>query len=375
MIGGPHRDSRLDYVHDARYLASRGIAVLAYDVRGRGGSEGSLSDASFDHLAGDAVAAARFLRARPEIDSLRVGVWGTGEGGWIAPLVASRDSLIAFVILVSAPVVSPLDQLTFQRTGQLVAHGMKRPEAEAQSRLRRRIWEFWLAPPGTGTPSSDSLRLAFETARKQGWFASAVVSRDLPEVLIPDEGMGTVNHPARAWLVKDMPAFWSLRHDPVGALKGIRVPILAIYGEKDTEVPVLESIANFRAALGRAAKRRGVVRSFPGADHALQVRSGPGWFAKLAPAPGYRDTILTWIGRVERIKPVAKAASASSDSTAPSGSRASSPKPTPPAPPAVPKARPTAAADSSRRPAAPVESLPPRPPAARESIRGSDGGD
>jgi len=314
LVHGARHDSRLDYVQNARFFATHGIAVLTYDKRGTGGSVGVLGEANFDFLANDAIAAARYLRARPEVDSTRVGLWGIGQGGWIAPLAAAHDSAIAFVVIVSAPVVSPLDQLTYQRTEQLVAHGLKRHDAEAVARLRRRIWEFWLSPAGSGSPPSDSLRRAFERARKRPWFAEAVESRDLPETLIPDEGMGSVNHPARWWLAKDMPSFWSLRHDPIGILERVRVPILAIYGEKDHDVPVVESVVNFQAAVGRGYNRRAVALPFRGADHSLNVRSGPGLLAKIEPAPGYRDTVMAWLGRVAGAGPAAAVKSGSPSS-------------------------------------------------------------
>lgn len=51
----------------------------------------------------------------------RVGLIGWREGGWIAPLAAAREpGAIAYVVLVSAPVVSPLEQvgyLTEQHAG------------------------------------------------------------------------------------------------------------------------------------------------------------------------------------------------------------------------------------------------------------------
>ena len=36
-------------------------------------------------LAGDAVAAARFLAAQAGIDRSRVGLYGLSQGGWIIP--------------------------------------------------------------------------------------------------------------------------------------------------------------------------------------------------------------------------------------------------------------------------------------------------
>lgn len=300
LIHTARENSRLDYSQEARYFAAHGVAALAYDKRGTGGSAGDLGASDFAFLAQDAVAAARFLRARSDIDSTRVGYWGMGQGGWVAPLAAEHDTVAAFVVLVSAPVVTPLEQTMVQRTEELAAKGLDKGTAETIARLRRRIWDYWLSPLGSGTAVSDSLHDAFRTATKRPWFAGAVVSHDLPESLIVDEGMGSKEHPARWWFKDDMPTFWSLRHDPVGVLMRVRAPILAVYGDEDRVVPVVESVVNFQAALGRSYNRRGVVRTFRGADHAMLVRQGAGLLTKIELAPGYRDTVTAWLDRTIR---------------------------------------------------------------------------
>jgi pimeloyl-ACP methyl ester carboxylesterase len=298
LVHSARGNSRLDYLQEARFFAEHGVAALAYDKRGTGGSDGDLKEADFEFLAQDAVAAARYLRARAEVDSARVGYWGIGQGGWIAPLAAASDTAAAFVVLVSAPIVSPLEQTMYERTEELAAKGLDEGSAAALARLRRRVWEYWLKPEGSGTAASDSLHGAFNKAKRQPWFARAVVSHDLPESLVVDEAMGSNEHPARQWLVDDMPTFWSLRHDPIAVLKRVRAPILAIFGDKDRVVPVEESVANFRAALGAAYNRRGTTRLFRGADHAMMSRRGAGPFAKIEHAPGYRDSMMAWLGRV-----------------------------------------------------------------------------
>ncbi|HSQ59171.1 MAG TPA: CocE/NonD family hydrolase, partial [Acidobacteriota bacterium] len=284
--------------HLVRFFAERGVATMTYAPRGTGGSTGDRASARFEDLAQDARAAARRLRAHPGVDSSRVGLYGFGEDGWVASLAASLDTTIAFVVLVSPPTLPPLDHLTQERREALAAGGMEAEEAEDLVRLRRRIWEYWLAPGGSGTPASDSLRRAFEAIHKRPWFAPAVEARDLPERLPPDEGMGLENHPARAWLERMPALLHSFRYDPVPSLDSATAPVLAIYGADDRGSAVGESERRLRKVAGDRGRRRITVQVFPHADRALLVRAGAGLSRNVKAAPGYEDSVIHWIGRV-----------------------------------------------------------------------------
>ncbi|MGI8983167.1 MAG: sigma factor [Acidimicrobiales bacterium] len=91
----------------ADLFARNGIAALAYDKRGSGGSTGSYREigADFRSLAEDVVAGVGHLRGRGDIDAGRVGVWGVSEGGYVVALAAASPE-VAFVVGVSAPGVS-----------------------------------------------------------------------------------------------------------------------------------------------------------------------------------------------------------------------------------------------------------------------------
>jgi uncharacterized protein len=53
----------------------------------------------FTTLADDVVAATRWLRQQPSVDTARIGLAGFSQGGWVAPLAASKDSGIRFVLV------------------------------------------------------------------------------------------------------------------------------------------------------------------------------------------------------------------------------------------------------------------------------------
>ena len=117
-------------------FVSRGIAVLAYDKRGNGQSTGRYpgslaSDATIRTLAGDAVAAARFLAAQAGIDQSRVGLYGLSQGGWVIPQAAGRAGVVSWAVVQSGPTVTQGEADTY---ANLVASGVPLPAAEAQAR-------------------------------------------------------------------------------------------------------------------------------------------------------------------------------------------------------------------------------------------------
>jgi alpha/beta superfamily hydrolase len=98
----------------ARFLVRHGIAVLGYDKRGVGASTGDWKTASFDDLAGDVVAAFRFLSGRTDIDSTAIGLLGWSQAGWVMPLAAVQEPRLAFLVSISGASV-PVSETTIDQ--------------------------------------------------------------------------------------------------------------------------------------------------------------------------------------------------------------------------------------------------------------------
>ena len=64
-------------------------------------------------------------------------------------------------------------------------------------------------------------------------------------------------------------------------------PDYAIFGEKDTQIPVSKSIALYKAYLQKAGNEDVTIELFPDADHMIQVE---GYFA-----PGYYEKVNSWL--------------------------------------------------------------------------------
>jgi uncharacterized protein len=100
----------LAFVEQAEALAAAGIATLVPDKR--------LDTYTTRHrdyvaMAADYLRSFDVLRTLPGVDPDRVGVYAESEGAWIAPVMAVDQPEIAFVALVSAPVVPPRQQAAF----------------------------------------------------------------------------------------------------------------------------------------------------------------------------------------------------------------------------------------------------------------------
>lgn len=94
------------YVVLAEELAKKGIAVLRFDFRGCGDSEGDFSDTTLSGQVEDALKALEFLKNDPDIDPERLGICGRSLGGAVAVLTAKKfksiKSLALFAPMFSA---------------------------------------------------------------------------------------------------------------------------------------------------------------------------------------------------------------------------------------------------------------------------------
>lgn len=130
----------------ARHFAPRGVAVLQFDKRGTGESEGVYPgswSSSMVIYAVDILAGVEHLRARADIDASQVGLYGMSQAGWVLPITAAMSrGGVAFMIVVSGPTVSIAEENLYS---DLTGATAGRPSGMPRSEIRRRMAE---AEPG-----------------------------------------------------------------------------------------------------------------------------------------------------------------------------------------------------------------------------------
>jgi dienelactone hydrolase len=110
----------------AKHLQENNIAVFLPDKRGSEKSEGDWRGSSFDDLAGDTLAAIEFVKAQEELNFSYIGLIGMSQGGWIAPLTASKSGDVSFVVSMSGAGVTTDEQLLFEEINNIADMGTYR---------------------------------------------------------------------------------------------------------------------------------------------------------------------------------------------------------------------------------------------------------
>jgi pimeloyl-ACP methyl ester carboxylesterase len=143
-VHGSGEASRLTYSGTplVQALVQAGVAVLSYDKRGVGASQGKCCPGDSGHfnlLAADAAGALQALATRRDIDPERLGFIGASQAGWVVPLAVVRaDRPVRFTVLADAPVVSHgQEQLYSRLTGEEGDHPSGLPNHTVLRRVRQ----------------------------------------------------------------------------------------------------------------------------------------------------------------------------------------------------------------------------------------------
>jgi pimeloyl-ACP methyl ester carboxylesterase len=282
--GGPQLR---DIMWGLGYLyAARGFAVLSYDKRGVGKSTGNWGEASFEDLADDAVAAARFLQARKDIAANQIGFWGLSQGGWIAPLAASRMSEAAFAIALSGGGLSPAETELFDSEYELSKAGYTANEINDALTFQKLKNEIIASPSSpTATTSNakwDEYTRARAIAKDKKWFHHPGID---------------VRGPER----RDDPFWTHMRrfyaYDPAPALRASKAPLLAIFGELDTPEGVKANVRAIRQIMDQAGRRDYTVKVYPNGSHNLMEvpPENPNEYVRLKRfPPGFFEGMVDW---------------------------------------------------------------------------------
>lgn len=275
----------------ADHLTRAGIAVLRYDERGVGESEGDFGSATSYDFAADAEAALGYLAARADVDADRVGIVGHSEGGLVGPLVASQSDRPAFVVMLAGPGMTGRDVIEDQSRAMARAQGADEAAIATNLAISAELFDIAVAEPDPEA-AADAMAQVLRAALAEldsATRAAAGIPQGGEEAFIA----GQVNQVNTPWFRT------FLAYDPLPALESLQVPVLAVNGELDLQVTHEANLAAIEAALERGGNPDYTVVALPGLNHLFQTAE-TGSVAEYATidetmSPRVMDLVADWI--------------------------------------------------------------------------------
>lgn len=230
----------------ADYLSRRGIAVLRYDERGVAQSTGNFNLCNTLDLSADAALAFGSLRERVGKD-VPCGVMGHSEGGIVAPVIATLRSDVDFIVSLAGAGLPGKDILYTQNIDIAVAEGLTKETAEA--RANRTLGAIERVISGADSLAiSEALHDYFTQNPSELQELSSAEEFELWNTSLNTVWM-------RGFLALDPREYWSK----------ITCPVLAINGDRDTQVNAAQNLRGIQFATRRA--KNGKVKTVTLVDH------------------------------------------------------------------------------------------------------------
>jgi len=249
--GEADRTGGLYFLPIMERMLSAGYATFAWDKPGTGESTGNLNPFHvISERAQILLDAIEVMKARPDIDPQRIGLWGISQAGYVMPYALRQSNDIAFMICISCAGMSGEDQTTYQAMAMALCSGTAEGQTERRTELLTEL----------------------DTARTYETYDEYVHYREVIDALFSTvSDVPQINRfgiiPEKAWL-ENNPKFegwWN----PIEGIEQLAIPVLAIFGDKDPQIDPIQGAQAYREALEHAGNPRSRVELFHATNHGI----------------------------------------------------------------------------------------------------------
>jgi uncharacterized protein len=261
------------------FLTRNGIAVLRYDDRGIGASKGDFKNATTLDFATDVEAAIAYLKTRKEINKTKIGLIGHSEGGVIAPIVASKNKDVNFIILLAGTGIQGNKLMLLQK--ELIERQTGISETEIAKGQEIIGGAYNLILKSDNNDINKNAKILDYLKEKYG---DKIEENTLKSIS---------NQLSSNWMQ------YFIKFDPATALEKVKCPVLAINGEKDLQVPAKENLEAISKALSKAGNHKVTTKLLPNLNHLFQecTTGLPEEYSKIEQtiSPVALNVVLNWI--------------------------------------------------------------------------------
>ena len=243
----------------ADHLTRNGIAVLRYDDRGVKNSGGSFTTSTSADFATDAEAAIAFGLTLPNIDQSKIGLVGHSEGGLIAPLVASRNEEVDFIVSIAGPAIPISELMTIQNKMIFEKIGMS---------------EDGLTVLEDNLPKIYSI--VNQDKEPKELFDTLIDAVKVYYNALPEEDQKLLGPSSSAYYTAISTTFFTpwfrhfLAYDPGPSWQKVTCPVLALNGSEDIQVSAKENLEAIKKHLTTAKNKNHTEIELEGFNHLMQ---------------------------------------------------------------------------------------------------------
>ena len=265
-------------------FAKKGIAVLRLDDRGIGGSnKGNNTTPTSQNFATDINAAVNFLALK---GYKNIGLAGHSEGGMIAPMVASQNNKVKFVVSMAGPGIPIEELLQLQSRAVAKLDGASDADLKMNEELNRKLYAV------IKNPKSNDLKSEIKTILSEEL-------KKLPKEQLPPESEIEKMLESEAKQISNPWFVYFLKFNPDDYWSKLKIPVLAINGSLDSQVTSKENLAGIKSSLEKAKNKSFEIIEFPNLNHPFQeAKTGAvSEYAQLEQtiSPTVLDKMSSWI--------------------------------------------------------------------------------
>jgi uncharacterized protein len=286
MVHGSEKTAAIGSVY-AYMLAAQGVSAFVYDKRGTGASSGDYTQ-NFELLADDAAAALREARRLAAGRFQRSGFFGGSQGGWVAPLAATRspaDFVAVGFGLVASPVEEDHEQL-LDEARQMKLDPAQIEKVERLSRATATLVRSHF------TQGYDTLERVRREIGGPSWAATIEGEYSGDMLRTSDADLRRIGR-AR---FDNLELIWD--YDAAAVLRRLKVPLLWVLAKEDREAPIdaTRTILVKLIAAGQPID----AYVFPDTDHGMfEFRvNADGSRTPTRITDGYLQLVADWMKRI-----------------------------------------------------------------------------
>ena len=254
LVHGAEHDSARTWDFMQRQLPAEGVAAFVYDKRGTGDSAGSYTQ-DYSVLANDAVAAMNEAKRLAGARANRIGFRGGSQGGWVAPLAATRTK-VDFVIVGYGLAVNALEEDREATILQMRVKGYAPDIIDSALEIVDAAGVVAGSDFQQGFEAFDAVRMKY---RDQPWYKD--VYGNFTHLLLPYFG----DELRRQVQPYRFGTPW--HYDSMPVLRRLRTPQLWELGDADLDAPMGETFHRLRTLARDGAPI--TIAVFPGGEHGM----------------------------------------------------------------------------------------------------------